>query len=153
MICRTATYRELRTCSVRYSLNPGDVAVDAHGEICVIDHKAGFCTGRLFHMLFLDIVDFNLFLIPSLGVIGGQARGLLEGAIRQLVCAAQSYDDMGAGNFLGMEPPVITGGNLEGEFIILVIILSHIHMEAIAADIVEGLLAAFCFLVPPFRRM
>ncbi len=39
---------------------------------------------------------------------------------------------------LGMEPPVISCGKFEGQLVILVIVLSHIDMEAVAAEIMEG---------------
>ena len=54
---------------------------------------------------------------------------------------------MGAGNALGMEPPVISGGEFEGQFIVLEIIFSYINMEAVTAQVMEGLagdLRFFC---------
>ena len=45
---------------------------------------------------------------------------------------------MGACSALGMEPPVISIGEGEGELVILKIIFSHIHMISVAREIVHG---------------
>ena len=45
---------------------------------------------------------------------------------------------MGTGLFLGVEPPVVAGGEFEGQLVILKVILAHIHMKAVTADIVKG---------------
>ena len=37
-----------------------------------------------------------------------------------------------------MKPPVVSGGQAEGQLIILIVIFSHIDVKAVAADIVEG---------------
>jgi hypothetical protein len=40
---------------------------------------------------------------------------------------------VGAGDAFGMEPPVISCGEFEGQFVILEIIFPYINMEAVAA--------------------
>ena len=42
---------------------------------------------------------------------------------------------MGAGHLLGVEPPVIAGGELEGQLVVLVVIFPHINVKTVAADI------------------
>ncbi len=69
--------------------------------------------------------------------MGGQTGGFLEGGIRQGI-AVCFHDDVGAGHVFGVEPPVVAGCHLEGELFILQVIFSHIHVVAVAADIMEG---------------
>ena len=45
-----------------------------------------------------------------------------------------------------MKPPVIAGGKLKGQFVILKIIFSHIDVETVAGKIVEGLAGDFLLL-------
>ena len=45
---------------------------------------------------------------------------------------------MRAGHLFGVEPPVVAGGEFKGQFIILIIIFSHINVKSITADIVIG---------------
>ena len=55
---------------------------------------------------------------------------------------------MGAGDSLGVEPPVAAGGKAEGQLFVLVVIFSHINVIAVTAYIVEGNAGDF-HLFPP----
>ena len=89
-------------------------------------------------MFFLDIIDLYLGRGPAAGIIGGQPSGFLKGPVRELFVVA-FYDDMGSGHFLGVEPPVISCGKFKGQFVILLIVFSHIDMVAVAGNIVQWL--------------
>ena len=106
----------------RYLLYSGNIAVNGHGIVRVIDHKTGFCPAGFFHVLFLDIVDLHLFLIPAFGVIGSKARRLLESAVGKLLRIVELYHNVGAGDFFGMEPPVIPRGKFKGQIVVLEIV-------------------------------
>ena len=110
-------------------------------------------------MLFLDVIDLDLFLLAPLGVVGGKACSLLESAVGK-VFALRFYHHVGSGDLLGMEPPVASIGKLEGQLVILKIILADIHVESVTADIVEGLagdlhlfLTALAMDIAAFREL
>ena len=46
---------------------------------------------------------------------------------------------MGTGHFFGVEPPVVSCGELEGKLVVLVVVFAYINIVAIAGNIVEGL--------------
>lgn len=74
-------------------LDAGDVGIDDHGIVGVVDDKPGFGTGHFFDMLLFHIIDLNLVGFFILGVVGGQAGGLFKSPVRKLfsVCL---HDDM-----------------------------------------------------------
>ena len=49
------------------------------------------------------------------------------------------YYDVGTGHFFGVEPPVVSCGELEGKLVVLVVVFAYIDIVAIAGNIVEGL--------------
>ena len=81
-------------------------------------------------MFFLHIVDFDFFTASHAGIICRQAPGFLESAVRQFFSVCLD-DDMGAGSLLRMEPPVIPGSKVKGQFIVLQIVFPHIDMIAV----------------------
>ena len=54
---------------------------------------------------------------------------------------------MGAGHSFGVEPPVISVGNLESKFVILEIIFSNINIKTVAGTIVERFTFGFLFFL------
>ena len=60
---------------------------------------------------------------------------------------------MGTGHPLGVEPPVISGSEPEGQLIILIIVLPNINVITIAAYIMKGTAGNFYFFEPPFFRI
>lgn len=109
-----------------------------HRIIGIIDDKSGCRSVWFFHIFALQIINFKLFGVAPFGVVACKPRRLLKGTVRQLF-AAGLYNDMGAGNALGMKPPVPAVGDLEGQFLVLQIVFSDINVKAVAAEIVEGL--------------
>ena len=107
------------------------------GVVGVIDDKAGGRACGFFDVLFLDIVDLHLVVSTAFGVVGGQGAGLLEDPVGKLL-ALRLDDDMRAGDTFGVEPPVISRGNLEGQLLVLVIVLAHIDVETVGGQVVEG---------------
>ena len=74
---------------------------------------------------------------------------------------ASGFDyHVGAGDSLGVEPPVIASGHLKGQLLILIIVLSHIDVKAVGGKVVErpagdpGLfpLAVMALDIPIFRQ-
>ena len=86
-------------------------------------------------MLSLNIVDLDLIIVPAFGVPGSQGSGFLEGTVRKLFALGPDYY-MGTRNSFGMEPPVIAVGNLEGHFLVLVVVLSNVNIEAVCGAVV-----------------
>lgn len=113
--------RRNRQKSVADLFNSGDITVDHQRVVRIIDHEARLGTGRLFDLFFLDIVDLHLFLLPALRIVGSKPAGLFKSPVRQFLPFGLYYY-MGAGNTFGMEPPVISVGEFEGQFIVLEII-------------------------------
>lgn len=103
----------------------------------MVDDESWGRSGHLFDILFLNIVDFHFFIVPAFGVVGGQSSCLLEYPVWKFFSFA-FYNDVGAWDALGVEPSVVSSGQLEGQLFVLVIILSHINMEAVGGQVVEG---------------
>ncbi|SCI75876.1 Uncharacterised protein [uncultured Clostridium sp.] len=102
----------------------------------MVNNESKLCTGHLFDLFFLYIIDFDFFLIASGGVVGGKTCGFFKGCVRKLFSAG-FYDDMRTRSALCMEPPVVADSKLKGQFLILQVVLTDIHGKTIAADIVE----------------
>ena len=81
----------------------------------MVDDEAWFSAGCFFDLFFLDIVDLHLFLLPALRIVGSKPAGLFKSPVRQFLPFGL-YHYMGAGNTFGMEPPVISVGEFEGQF-------------------------------------
>ena len=96
-------------------------------------------------MLFLYIVDLDLFAPAHTGIVGRQPPGLLKRPVREFfsVCL---YDDMGPRRLLCVEPPVVSGGKVKGQLIVLEIVFSYIYMISVAGNIVEWSVLHFLFL-------
>ena len=103
--------------------------------IRMIDNESRSAASGLFHMLSLDIVNLDFIIVPAFGVPGGQGSGLFEGAVRQLFALGADYH-VGTRNAFGVEPPVIAVGNLEGHFLILVVVLSNIDIKPVGGAVV-----------------
>ena len=120
--------------------------------IGIVYNKAGRAAVRLFYVLFLEIVNLNLVVVPAFGIITGEFSGFLKDAVRQFVVAG-FYDDVGAGHSFGVKPPVISGCELESQLIILEIVFSHIDIKTVTGYVVErfgfrlGFLAFFVCVV------
>ena len=112
----------------------------------MVYYEARLSATGLFYVLFLDVVDLHLFLAPALGIVGRQTAGFFESAIGHIGNAFCFYNYVGAGHVLGVEPPVTAICKLEGQFFVLIIVLAHINVETIAADIVERLAGHFYLL-------
>ena len=89
-------------------------------------------------MFFLYIINLYFVAASVLGVVGSQPPGFFEGAIRQFISITFD-DDMGARRAFSVEPPVISRGKGEGQFIILQIVLANIHMVAVTGEVVQRL--------------
>ena len=87
-------------------------------------------------MLFLDIIDLYLGSRVSFGVPGGQAACFFEGTVRKFTVFGAD-DHVGTCHLLCMEPPVISGCELEGQLIILEIVFSNIDIKTVTGYIVE----------------
>ena len=59
---------------------------------------------------------------------------------------------MGAGDPLGMEPPVVSRGQFKGQLLILIIVFSDVNMETVGGQVVEGTADRF-FLPFPAGKM
>ena len=81
-------------------------------------------------MFFLYIVDLDFIASSHAGVVCGKPSCLFKGCIRQLV-AVCFYDYMRAGRLFGVEPPVISGGKIKGQLVILKIIFSDVYGEGV----------------------
>ena len=103
-------------------------------------------------MFFLDVINLYLGSRVSFGIPGCQATCFFEGTVRKLAVFGAD-DHMGAGHFFCMEPPVISGCELKGQFIILEIVFSDIDIKTITGYIVKrpgfrlGFLAFFVCIV------
>ena len=86
--------------------------------------------GDFFQIFSLDVVDLHLIVFPASGIVGRQGSGLLEHPVRQLLSLC-FYDHMGAWHSLGVEPPVAAVCRLKGQLLVLVVVLSHIDVEAV----------------------
>ena len=115
--------------------------------IGMVNHESRCGSGYLFNVLFLDIVDFHLVIVTAFGIVGGQGTGFFKEAVGKVGAALSFYDDMGSGNAFCVEPPVVSCGQLEGEFLILVVVLSHVNVEAVRRNVVEGLAGDFRLFV------
>ena len=80
--------------------------------IGIVYNKAGRAAVRLFYVLFLEIVNLNLVVVPAFGILAGESSCLLKDTVRQFV-AAGFYDNVGAGHSLGVKPPVVAGGEFK----------------------------------------
>ena len=62
----------------------------------------------------------------------------------------QQGSGMGAGLSFGVKPPVVSDGKFKGQFVVLEVVFPHIHMESVAADIVEGPACHLFLFCPAF---
>ncbi len=86
-----------------------------------------------FYVLFREIINLNLVVVPAFGIVTGKFSGFLEHAIRQFFIVG-FYDDVGTRHSFCMEPPVISGCELEREFIVLEVIFANINIIAVGGD-------------------
>ena len=103
----------------------------------MVDDEAWSRAVYFLYMLFFDIINLYLVTSPVLGVISGQPSRFLKYPVGKFSSAGFD-DDVGAGSALGVEPPVISGCKMKGQILVLEIILAHIHVTAVAGQIVEG---------------
>ena len=68
----------------------------------------------------------------------GKPCRFLESAVGQFFSLG-FYDDVGAGNSLGVKPPVTAVCDLKGQIFVLQIVFSDKNIKAVIAAIVEGL--------------
>ena len=128
---------KIRIIQYNYTLitdffDSGDIAVDHQGVVRIIDHESRLGTGRLFDLFLLNVVDLHFFLLSAFGIVGGKSARLFKSTVRQLRPFGL-YHHVRAGDAFGMEPPVISGGECEGQFVILEIIFSYVNMKTVAA--------------------
>ena len=114
--------------------------------IGIVYNKAGRAAVRLFYVLFLEIVNLNLVVVPAFGIITGESSGFLKDAVRQFVVAG-FYDDVGAGHSFGVKPPVVAGGKFKRQFLVLVIVLPDIDVIPVGGAVVERLALTLGLLV------
>lgn len=110
--------------------------MNGQGIIGIVYNKAGRAAVRLFYVLFLEIVNLNLVVVPAFGIIAGESSCLLKDTVRQFV-AAGFYDNVGAGHSLGVKPPVVAGGEFKRQFLVLVIVLPDIDVISVGGTVVE----------------
>ena len=67
----------------REGTDTGNIRIDQHGIVGVVNHKSRLGAGHFAHLFFLHLVHLHLVLGTSLGVVGGQTRGLLERGVGQ----------------------------------------------------------------------
>ena len=113
----------------------------------MIDYHAGFVKTRLFDFPAAGIVHFGLFLARGGRVPGSECRGFLEAAVGKL-SPFGADDDVGAGLALDVEPPVVPGGQLEGDFLVLKIVLADEDRKAVGSDEAQRLSGLRCFFLP-----
>ncbi len=114
-----------------------DIRINHQGIVGVVHYKSWLCSIRFFDMLLLYIINLHLVAATVSGIEGGQTSCFLKRPVRKFISAGL-YDYMGAGSAFGVEPPVISASKGKGQFVILQIILSHIHMITVAGNIVHG---------------
>ena len=128
----------------------GNVRMDGEGIVCVIHHKSRRTFIWFFYIFLLEIIDFHFFAVPAFGVVTCQFSCLLKGAVGKFLPFCL-YHHMGAGHAFCMEPPVVSRGKFKGQLIVLIIIFSHVHMESVRGNIVEGSAFYLCLFIPtPF---
>ena len=98
--------------------------------IRVVNDESRRSTGHFPDMLSLNVVDLHLLVLPALGVVSGQGAGLLKYVVGQLF-SLRLYNDVGAGNALCVEPPVAAIRQLEGEFVVLVVVLADVDVKSV----------------------
>ena len=87
-------------------------------------------------MFFLDVVDFYFRSRMTFGIPGWQAPCFFKGTVRKFTVFGAD-DHVGTCHLLCMEPPVISGCELEGQLIILEIVFSNIDIKTVTGYIVE----------------
>ena len=102
----------------------------------MVHNKSRRGSRNFLQVLSLNIIDFHFLISTSLGVVGGQRPGFLEDAVREFL-SLSLYNDMGSRDSLCVEPPVAAVGELEVQFLVLIVVLSDIDMESVAGEIVE----------------
>ena len=60
--------------------------MNGQGIIGIVYNKAGRAAVRLFYVLFLEIVNLNLVVVPAFGIIAGESSCLLKDTPRQVHC-------------------------------------------------------------------
>ena len=89
-------------------------------------------------MFLLNIIDIHFLLRPAFGIISCERCGFFICGIRKLFIV--TFDNyMGAGHILRVKPPVIAGGCLESQFLILDVIASHKYVKSVRGDIMPWL--------------
>ena len=95
-------------------------------------------------MFSLDIINFYLFIGASLRIPGSQGTGFFKYPVRKLLSLCAD-NNMGAGNSFGVEPPVISSRDLEGQLLILVVVFSNIDIKSVSRTVVIGTAGDFRF--------
>ena len=93
------------------------------GALVSENHKAGLCTGWLFHIPALHAIHGHIASASRLAKIGGQLNR--EGYVR-LLGRGCLHDDVGAGDILGVEPQVPGSPYCKGHIIILFIVFANV---------------------------
>ena len=127
-------------CIQRIHHNIG-IGVSDDRFISVVDDHAGFAVGDLLNLLDRGHIHRNVLTAGGLGVVGCQLSSLGDGVIGRCGAAAGD-DDMGAVNLACVAPDVIFSGQLEGQFIILPVVPTHIDGVAVGGLKAEGRKAA-----------
>ena len=50
----------------------GNIRINHHGVIGVVNNETGFCAVWFFHMFFLDVINFHFFRISVTARLSGQ---------------------------------------------------------------------------------
>ena len=132
-----------------YQFQIPNITVYDKGIIRIVHDKSWFAAVWFLDMFFLHIVNLYFFSAAHAGIVSREPAGVLEYGIGHLL-ARGFDDDMGAGGVFDMEPPVVACGKMEGELVILQIVFSHIHMIAIAGEIMERRVFYFHLLFGKF---
>ena len=115
---------------------PGDICRGHHGIVGVVNDKSRSAACRLFQFFAQRVVDFDLRRVMGFGKMCREPSGLLKRAVWQFF-SLPAYDDMRAGNIIGVKPPVVRPCHVESDFFILIIILSHVDIKAVGGNKVE----------------
>ena len=128
-----------------------------HCPLAFINDHAWPAVLHVAHMALEGVIDQDTGAATRLAVVGGEVGGLLDGGVWDL--ASSSFDDdVRAGDAARVQPEVVAGGLMEGDFFVLTAILADqdgkavlaLHIERHTSAWASGLtaLARFAFALP-----
>ena len=101
----------------------------------MVDDKARCTAGCLLDMFALNVIDLDLLVGASLRVPGCESTGLFKDAVRKFF-SLRANDNVRTRDSLCMEPPVIAVCDLEGDFLVLIVVLADVDVKAVGRAVV-----------------